>query len=258
MNDTEFCTDLFCGMAADRSDLTTEPDKIYCMDCLEGLKRLPDSCVDLIVTDPPYLIKDTHAGGHSRLAKTIQPVNDLLRENALDSGMNPLILPELVRVMKRINCYIWCNKAQIPDYLDFFVGNLSCSFDIIIWHKTNPPPTFHNKYLSDKEYCLYFRKGGYCQPVSYENAKTVYFQPTNYYDKKNYPHPTIKPLNIIKNLIENSSRPGDLVLDPFLGSGTTAVACMELGRKYLGYEINRKYFEIANKRIQDTQKISAE
>ncbi len=89
-------------------------DKIYHGDCLEGLKRLPDSCVDLIITDPPYLIKDTHAGGHSRLAKTIKPVNDLLRENSLDSGMNPLILPELIRVMKRINCYIWCNKAQIP------------------------------------------------------------------------------------------------------------------------------------------------
>lgn len=235
-----------------------EINKIYHEDCLEGLKRLPDSCVDLIVTDPPYLIKCTRAGGHSRLAKNIQPVNDLLRENSLDSGVNPLILPELIRVMKRINCYIWCNKAQIPDYLDFFVGELDCSFDIIIWHKTNPPPTFHNKYLSDKEYCLYFRKGGYCQPVSYEKARTVYYQPINVQDQKRYSHPTIKPLNIIKTLIENSSRPGALVLDPFLGSGTTAVACMELGRKYLGYEINRKYFEVAYKRIQDNKEITAE
>ncbi|WP_251497363.1 hypothetical protein [Otoolea muris] len=69
-----------------------ETSKIYHMDCLEGLKRLPDSCVDLIVADPPYLIKDTRARGHSRLAKTIQPVNDALRENSLVSGMNPLIL----------------------------------------------------------------------------------------------------------------------------------------------------------------------
>ena len=54
----------------------TETNKIYRMDCLEGLKRLPDSCVDLIMTDPPYLIKDTHAGGHSQLARSIQPIND--------------------------------------------------------------------------------------------------------------------------------------------------------------------------------------
>lgn len=230
-----------------------ETNKIYCMDCLEGLKRLPDSCIDLIVTDPPYVLKCTRAGGHSQIAKNIQPINNLLAKNNLVSGMNPLVLPEMVRVMKRINCYIWCNKTQIPGYLDFFVKEMGCSFDIIIWWKKNPPPTFYNKYLSDKEYCLYFRKGGYCQPASYENAKTVYHQPINVKDKKDYPHPTIKPVGIIKSLIENSTRPGDLVLDLFLGSGTTAVACMELGRKYLGYEINQGYFEIAEKRIQDAK-----
>ena len=228
-----------------------ETDKIYCEDCLEGLKRLPDKSIDLIMADPPYLIKSTRAGGHSRLSHTIQPINNLLKENGLDVGLDFSILPELVRVMKRINCYIWCNKAQIPKYLNFFVGELSCSFDVIIWWKTNPPPTFHNKYLSDKEYCLYFRKGGHCQPTSYETAKTVYHQPLNVQDKKDYPHPTIKPLNIIRNLIANSSKPDDIILDPFMGSGTTAVACMELGRKYIGYEINQDYFKVAQKRIQD-------
>ena len=71
-------------------------------------------------------------------------------------------------------------------------------------------------------------------------------------DKKEYPHPTIKPLNIVKTLIGNSSKPGDIVLDPFLGSGTTAVACTELGRQYLGYELNGEYYEVAQRRIQDT------
>lgn len=225
---------------------------IYNQDCLEGLKALKSGSIDLIMTDPPYLIKDTHAGGHTRLARTIQPINNELRDNDLVSGLDPAVLPELVRVLKTINLYIWCNKAQIPEYLDFFVGELGCSFDFIVWIKTNSPPTFHNKYLSDKEYCLYFRRGGYCQPVSYETAKTAYFQPTNVIDKKAYPHPTIKPLNIVKTLIGNSSRPGDIVLDPFLGSGTTAVACAELGRRYIGYEINKNYYEVAQRRIQDT------
>lgn len=229
-----------------------ETNKIYFLDCLEGLKQIPDKSIDLILTDPPYLIKSTRAGGHNRLARTIQPVNNLLKENGLVSGMNPDVLPELVRVMKKINCYVWCNKAQIPEYLNFFVSEHGCSFDIIIWNKTNPPPTCHNKYLSDKEYCLYFRKGGYCQPTSYETAKTIYHQPINIQDKKDYPHPTIKPLNIIRNLIANSSKPGEIVLDPFMGSGTTAIACMELGRQYIGYEINGEYFETAQRRIQDT------
>lgn len=225
---------------------------IYHQDCLEGLKALESGSIDLIVTDPPYLIKDTHAGGHTRLARTIQPVNNELRDNGLVNGLDPAILPELVRVLKTINLYIWCNKAQIPDYLTYFAGELGCSFDIIVWIKTNSPPTFHNKYLSDKEYCLYFRRGGYCQPTSYETAKTAYFQPTNVLDKKEYPHPTIKPLNIIKTLISNSSKPGDIVLDPYIGSGTTAVACMELGRQYLGYELNGGYYEVAQRRINDT------
>lgn len=225
---------------------------IYNQDCLEGLKAIKSGSVDLIVTDPPYLIKDTHAGGNTRLARTIQPINNELRDNGLNVGLDPAILPELVRVLKTINLYIWCNKAQIPEYLNFFVGELGCSFDILVWIKTNSPPTFHNKYLSDKEYCLYFRRGGYCQPTSYETAKTAYYQQTNVIDKKAYPHPTIKPLNIMKTLIENSSRTGDLVLDPFLGSGTTAVACMELGRQYLGYEINGNYYETAKRRIKDT------
>lgn len=67
---------------------------------------------------------------------------------------------------------------------------------------------------------------------------------------KAYGHPTIKPLDIIKTLIENSSRKGDLVLDPFIGSGTTAVACKSLGRNYIGFEINEKYYRIANERIE--------
>lgn len=225
---------------------------IYNQDCLEGLKALKSGSVDLIVTDPPYLIKDTHAGGNTRLARTIQPVNNELRDNGLNVGLDPAILPELVRVLKTINIYIWCNKAQIPDYLTYFVGEWGCAFDILVWIKTNAPPTFHNKYLSDKEYCLYFRRGGYCQPTSYETAKTAYFQPTNVKDKKEYPHPTIKPLNIMKTIIGNSSKPGEIVLDPYLGSGTTAVACVELGRQYIGFEINKNYYEVAQRRIRDT------
>ena len=91
-------------------------------------------------------------------------------------------------------------------YLKYFVEEQKCNFDIIIWNKTNATPLFFNKYLTDKEYCLYFRKGGYCCPPNYEKAKTVYNLPLNVKDKSMYEHPTIKPLNIIKNLIENSSK----------------------------------------------------
>lgn len=82
--------------------------------------------------------------------------------------------------------------------------------DIIIWNKTNALPLFNNKYLSDKEYCLYFRKGGYCSPKSYEDAKTVFLYPINIKDKKKWKHLTIKLETLIRKLIRNSSRENDM------------------------------------------------
>lgn len=218
-------------------------------DCLELLKTIPDKSIDLVVTDPPYQIDNTTAGGQSNLAKSIQKMNNEIEANKLTKGFNVLVLRELVRTMKKINCYIWCNGKQIPMYIDYFVNKLGCVFDIIIWNKINAMPLFNNKYLTDKEYCLYFRKGGYCNPQSYDKAKTVYYQPINIKDKRQYGHPTIKPLNIITNLIENSSNENDIVLDPFMGSGTTGVACKNLNRNFIGIELDKNYFEIAKKRI---------
>lgn len=135
-------------------------NKITCGDCYKLIKELPDKSVDLIITDPPYLIENTKAGGKSDLAKSIQVMNNELLNDELTQGIKQDILVEFMRVMKIPNLYIWCNHKQIPMYLDFFVSKNKCSFDILIWNKTNAMPLFNNKYLTDKEYCLYFRRGG--------------------------------------------------------------------------------------------------
>lgn len=129
-------------------------------DCLELLKGIPTASVDLVVTDPPYQIDNTKAGGNSKLCKRIQSYQDELTGGSLTDGFNLAVLGELLRVMKVPNLYIWCNGRQVPMYLDYFVKERGLSFDILIWAKTNAPPTFNNKYLTDKEYCLYFRGGG--------------------------------------------------------------------------------------------------
>lgn len=223
--------------------------KLFNGDCLELFKQIPDKSIDLIVTDPPYQIDNTKAGGNSALAKSIQGMNDELAGANICNGFNKAILTEMTRVMKNINCYIWCNHKQIPMYLDYFVKGLGCAFDILVWVKSNATPLFNNKYLTDKEYCLYFRRGGYCNPKDYEAAKTAYFQPINTKDKKIYNHPTIKPINIIQNLVANSSREGDVVLDCFMGSGTTGVACVKLNRDFIGMELNPEYYRMAEARI---------
>jgi DNA modification methylase len=218
-------------------------------DCLEVMKTIGGGTIDLVVIDPPYLIENTKAGGNSKLAKSIQVMNNEIKENNLTNGFDIKCLDELFRVMKKPNIYIWCNHKQIPMYLDYFVKEKDCSFDIIIWNKTNAMPLFNNKYLTDKEYCLYFRKGGYCNPNSYIDAKTVYYQPINIKDKRLYNHPTIKPLNIIETIIKNSSNENDTVLDCFMGSGTTGVACVNTNRNFIGIELDETYFNIAKERI---------
>lgn len=225
-------------------------------DCIKVLKKLGDNSIDLVVTDPPYEVSATNGGGSINSIKKMNKSLKQLDEAEIVSGYDfEAVNNELVRVMKNINIYIWCNKIQIPQYFDFYVGKHKCKFDILCWHKTNALPTYKNKYLSDTEYCLYFRKGGYCDPSQtdkderYENAKTFYIAPLNQKDKKLWKHPTIKPLDFTEKLIKNSSKEGDTVLDCFMGSGTTGVACKNLKRSFIGIELNREYYEIAVKRI---------
>jgi hypothetical protein len=124
--------------------------------------------------------------------------------------------------------------------------------DGTLTHNCNPVPTYSNKYLTDTEYCLYFRNGGMCEPKNYEDAKTYWFDPINASDKQIWEHPTIKPQHMIEKLIRNSSKQGQLVMDLYLGSGTTAAACKKLNRNFIGSEINEKYYNIALKRVEET------
>jgi site-specific DNA-methyltransferase (adenine-specific) len=149
-------------------------NKIFNADSYELIKQIPDKIVDLVVIDPPYFIENTIAGGNSNLSKSIQNMNNDIYNNKLTIGIKEEIFEELVRIMKNINIYIWCNHKQIPMYFDYFIKKENCNFDVLIWNKTNAMPLFNNKYLTDKEYCLYFRKSGYCNPKNYENAKTIF------------------------------------------------------------------------------------
>jgi DNA modification methylase len=228
-------------------------NKIYNEDCLIGIKKIPDNFIDLVIIDPPYQINNHNVKYDSDLARSINNYNNELYDTKLTNGYDYKILDELIRVLKKINIYIFCNGEQIPFYIKYFVIDRKCKMDIIIWNKTNALPLFNNKYLSDKEYCLYFRKGGYCSPKNYEDAKTVFYYPINIKDKKKWKHPTIKPEELIRKLIRNSSKEGDIVLDSFMGSGTTAISCIKENRNFIGYEINKKFYKICLKRIKEVK-----
>ncbi len=184
-------------------------DVIYNEDCYEAIKKIPDKSIDLIVTDPPYSFGTGGCNtGLFKYRNTMKDAYSEIRDNKLDKSIDLKILDEYVRVMKKINIYLWCNKEQIYDYLTYFTKERNCNWEMIIWAKDNPPPFLSGHYLKDKEYCLYFWEKGVKLKPRYETGKTVYISSLNIADKKEYLHPTIKPLDIIKNLIENSTSRG--------------------------------------------------
>lgn len=133
-----------------------------------------------------------------------------------------------------------------------------CNFDILTWHKTNPLPTMNNTYANDTEYCIMAREKGTKLYGTFETKRKYYVSSINNEDKKYFKHPTIKPIEIIKNLIINSSKENDVVLDCFMGSGTTAVAAKELGRHFIGFEIDPDYYKIAVDRVKGITQIDRE
>ena len=217
-----------------------------CGDSLEAMKKLPDKSVDLIITDPPYQMECSGAG----LACKRKVYNGEL--DKITDGISNEYLEEMYRVMKTPNIYLWCNKEQVPQYLDFFHKEKGCNFDILTWHKTNPTPLCGNTYLPDTEYCLFFRKNAKLLG-RYATKHRYWLTTTNKVDKDKYDHPTVKPQHIIENLIENSSKPGDVVLDPFMGSGTTGAAAVKMGRSFAGYEWDPKFYKTAVDRICSTK-----
>lgn len=218
---------------------------IICDDCMHWLKSCDNGYFDLIVTDPPYNV-ETNGGGLYKLHSK-RYVKEL-RE--IDNGYSSIVLDELVRVMKKINIYLFCNQKQIKQLLDYFLNlDRVVNWNLLSWHKTNPVPACSNKYLNDTEYIMFFREKGVKVRGNYETKKTHYETPLNKQDKNMYHHPTIKPLSIVENLVVNSSDEGDRVLDPFMGTGTTEVACMKLNRDFTGIEINAEYFNTAKQRL---------
>ncbi|MDQ0361867.1 DNA-methyltransferase [Breznakia pachnodae] len=222
-------------------------------DAYEVIKEIPDQSIDLIVIDPPYEIASS-SSGNGKISKSLQNLTNELNTAQITKGIDSRIFDEFMRIMKKPNIYVWCNKKQILQYLNYFVGIHKCAFDILVWIKTNPIPAYGPNYLNDKEFCLYFRKGVKLT-TTYQSGKTYWITPLNIKDKKKYNHPTVKPIEIIETLISNASKEGDIIFDCFLGSGTTAVAAKKIGRDYIGVERDSKYFEVSVRRVNEVDNI---
>lgn len=223
-------------------------DTIVLGDCYKLIKEVPDKSVDLIVTDPPYDFGGnlSHKNPLSQ-RKTYKGIDS----SGINKGFDRKILDEFVRVRKKTNIYIWCNKEQVYDYLTYFMKERGCNWERLVWAKRSCPPFCHGHYLKDKEYCLYFWETGVELKTTYRTGKTVFVK-AGRTEKEKYGHPTAKPEDIIETLIANSCPAGGVVFDPFSGSGTTCARAKKLGRHYLGMEINEGFWKSSRRRIGDT------
>lgn len=221
--------------------------ELYNEDCMNILRKMEDASVDLIITDPPYRTTSRGCNGNSggMLAKEINKKGKVFKYNDVNVFDYS---KEFFRVLKdSSHCYVMTNHVNLHEMLNAFAQAGFHFIKSLVWDKGNK--IMGQYYMSCFEYILFFRKGrghkinccGTPDILSVPNKKTKI-------NGKNI-HDTEKPVGLMKVLIENSSSENDVVLDPFMGIGATGVACKFLFRKFIGIEIDKKYFDFAKKRI---------
>lgn len=216
-------------------------------DCLKAFKQIPTGSIDFICTDIPYEL-NKHGGTKSALAKRNAKVRDSVEFMAHGIDYDN-IFNEFIRVCKIPNMVIFCSNLQIGKIINWF-NDKKLKTDLLVWKKSNPAPLCNGKYVSDLEYMIYVHtKGTFFNneaEYKYKLKGKIYPIMTS----KNKLHPTQKPLGLMQELIEVHSSIGNLILDPFMGSGTTGEACGNLNRDFIGIELDKNYFDIAVKRLE--------
>jgi site-specific DNA-methyltransferase (adenine-specific) len=204
-------------------------NKIHCCDCLEFMKQIPDKSIDMVLTDPPYGIGE--ARGKNKSRGKLATAKDYGVSNWDDEIPSEEYFKEIIRI----------SKNQVIFGGNYFIEHLSNSPCWIVWDKDNGNSDFADCELAWTSFKTAVRKFKWkWQGMLQEDMK----------NKDVRVHPTQKPIELMRWILENYSKEGDIVLDPFLGSGTTARACKDLNRDYIGIEISPEYCEIARKRLR--------
>ena len=221
-----------------------EDIKLYCGDCLNIMKQIENESIDLIVTDPPYLIK-------YKTNRRKNKDHDFCSEILNDDNEQLIIdyIRECYRILKNNTAmYMFCNC----DKVDFFKQELeNAGFKIknmIIWVKNNwTAGDLKAQFGKQYEIIFLVNKGRKCF-----NGKRI--TDVWMFDKisgKKQLHQNQKPVDLLKQCILKHSDENDIIFDGFMGSGSTGVACIETNRKFIGVELDKKYFEIAKERIDN-------
>jgi len=235
---------------------TTKELNLIQGDCLEVMKEIPSGSVDLILTDPPYNLVEKKGGSiHLFRQSEASGDNNYNKESMkFDKGFDQIsYLKEVIRVLNKGGNLIifndWENMGDISKELKRLKITVK---SLNHWQKTNPQPAeWKRRFVGGREYFLWaVKKGKYSFNVEKLHKGVFEMGLTKQSEKREGFHPNQKPVNLMKQLINILSEEEQLILDPFMGSGTTGVACKNLNRKFIGIELDEKYFKIAKKRIE--------
>jgi len=221
-----------------------ELNKIYCGDCLEIMKEIDNESIDLVLTDPQY-----------NIGKDYEISKDNISDSEFWTFTNKWI-SQIFRVLKEgSKFYFSCLEKQIFDYKPI-CEEIGFSYrQLLIWYGPNQvgKGKISKEWSPMFEPIFLFSKGKRTPMLSgIGNTHNVLIEsrPQRNFNKDKRYHITQKPLMLYKRIISRTR--GNLILDPFIGSGTTAIACKQLGRNFIGIEINPDYVEIANRRLANT------
>lgn len=216
-------------------------------DAIEELKKIKNNSIDCIITDPPY---KNISGGHQENLQVNRPGGILKKNDGKIFKNNDLAIEEWIdecyRILKdKSHIYIMTNFLNLFSYKEAMEKAGFILHNLLVWKKNNATP--NRWYMKNAEYILFARKG-HSKPINNCGSKTV----LEYNNVKNKKHPTEKPVELLIELILNSTNENDIVLDPFGGSMSTAVAAIQCGRKAISFEIDKEYCQIGMERISNT------
>ena len=242
-------------------------NKIYNQDCIEGMKIIPNEKIDLVVTDPPFAInfKAKKANYNRTASRVLSGYNEITKENYYEFTLN--WMSQCFRILKESGgMYVFSGWNNLADILNAIEEIGFITVNHIIW-KYQFGVVTSRKFVTSHYHCLYIckndkkrkffpyerfskeEKNNQGRSLHYKDKEDVWEIKREYWtgDEKT---PTKLPAEIIKKILQYSSEEGDLVFDPFLGSGQTAVVSKLLKRNYIGFEIVKEYFDFISKRLK--------
>lgn len=218
------------------------------IDCLDGLKEIPDNSVDAVITDPPYFLSMGHGGSATNMKNSdALTSNRTFNDLAICTPFYKQLFAEYSRVLKENGVFYFFTDWRGYAYYFPLLNAALPVRNLIVWDKKSGPGSF---YSFTHELIVFGTYRGKLKGGSNVWRMAAFSSGAAKTDGQKV-HPTQKPLELITKMIEDSTEPGGVVLDTFMGSGTTAVACIKTGRNFIGFELDEKYHAIAQQRIAE-------